>query len=114
MLSIDGFECAGHPGEDDIGGLVLMARAYEDLKVPFVSSGGIANGQGLAASLALGAQGANSECARVEGVRVRETDPRSASPPVGTRFMCTTEAEIHQNVKDVMVKSDERNTVGTA
>lgn len=61
MLSIDGFECAGHPGEDDIGGLVLMARAYEDLRIPFVSSGGIANGQGLAASLALGAQGANSE-----------------------------------------------------
>ncbi|UZJ54655.1 hypothetical protein CBS101457_003975 [Exobasidium rhododendri] len=89
MLSIDGFECAGHPGEDDIGGLVLMARAYEDLKIPFVSSGGIANGQGLAASLALGAQGAN----------------------MGTRFMCTTEAEIHQNVKDVMVKSDEKNTI---
>jgi NAD(P)H-dependent flavin oxidoreductase YrpB (nitropropane dioxygenase family) len=62
MLSIDGFECAGHPGEDDVGGLVLMARAYEELKIPFVSSGGIANGQGLAASLALGAQGANSEC----------------------------------------------------
>ena len=64
MLSIDGFECAGHPGEDDIGGLVLMARAYEDIKIPFISSGGIANGQGLAASLALGAQGANSEFLR--------------------------------------------------
>lgn len=61
MLSIDGFECAGHPGEDDIGGLVLMARAAEDLSIPFIASGGIANGQGLAASLALGAQGANSE-----------------------------------------------------
>ena len=61
MLSIDGFECAGHPGEDDIGGLVLMARAAEELKIPFIASGGIANGQQLAASLALGADGANSE-----------------------------------------------------
>ena len=61
MLSIDGFECAGHPGEDDIGGLVLMARAAEELKIPFIASGGIANGQQLAASLALGAEGANSE-----------------------------------------------------
>lgn len=60
MLSIDGFECAGHPGEDDIGGLVLMARASQELSIPFVASGGIADGQGLAASLALGAQGANS------------------------------------------------------
>lgn len=91
MLSIDGFECAGHPGEDDIGGLVLMSRAWEDLEIPYVASGGIANGQGLAASLALGAQGVN----------------------MGTRFMCTTEAEIHQNVKEVMVKSDERDTVSS-
>lgn len=58
-LSIDGFECAGHPGEQDIGGLVLMARAKEELKIPFIASGGIANGDGLAASLALGAAGAN-------------------------------------------------------
>lgn len=62
MLSIDGFECAGHPGEDDIGGLVLMARAAEELKIPFIASGGIANGQGLASALALGAVGANSTC----------------------------------------------------
>ncbi len=61
MLSIDGFECAGHPGEDDIGGLVLMARAAEELKIPFIASGGIANGQGLASALALGAVGANSK-----------------------------------------------------
>lgn len=61
MLSIDGFECAGHPGEDDIGGLVLMARAAEELKIPFIASGGIANGQGLASALALGAAGANSK-----------------------------------------------------
>ncbi|SAM81406.1 uncharacterized protein UBRO_02959 [Ustilago bromivora] len=88
MLSIDGFECAGHPGEDDIGGLVLMARAAEELKIPFIASGGIANGQGLAAALALGAVGAN----------------------MGTRFMCTKEAEIHENVKRAIVESDERNT----
>ncbi|PWN49354.1 inosine monophosphate dehydrogenase [Violaceomyces palustris] len=89
MLSIDGFECAGHPGEDDIGGLVLMARAAEELKIPFIASGGIANGQGLAAALALGAAGAN----------------------MGTRFMCTTEAEIHENVKRAIVEADERNTI---
>ena len=89
MLSIDGFECAGHPGEDDIGGLVLMARAAEALSVPFIASGGIANGQGLAAALALGAAGAN----------------------MGTRFMCTKEAEIHDNVKQHIVKSDERDTI---
>ncbi|EPQ31960.1 uncharacterized protein PFL1_00159 [Pseudozyma flocculosa PF-1] len=88
MLSIDGFECAGHPGEDDIGGLVLMARAAEELKVPFIASGGIANGQGLASALALGAAGAN----------------------MGTRFMCTKEAEVHDNVKKAMVDADERNT----
>ncbi|PWN46189.1 putative 2-Nitropropane dioxygenase [Ceraceosorus guamensis] len=89
MLSIDGFECAGHPGEDDIGGLVLMARAFEELSVPFIASGGIANGQGLAAALALGACGAN----------------------MGTRFMCTKEADIHENVKRAIVDSDERQTV---
>lgn len=60
MLSIDGLECAGHPGEDDIGGLVLMALAKEQIPVPFITSGGIANGRGLAAALALGACGANS------------------------------------------------------
>lgn len=60
MLSIDGFECAGHPGEDDIGGLVLLARAAQELKIPYIASGGIANGQQLASVLALGAQGANS------------------------------------------------------
>lgn len=89
MLSIDGFECAGHPGEDDIGGLVLMARASEELSIPFIASGGIANGQGLAAALALGACGAN----------------------MGTRFMCTKEADIHENVKRAIVESDERQTV---
>jgi hypothetical protein len=57
MLSIDGLECAGHPGEDDVGGLVLLARAAESLKTPYIASGGVANGRGLAAALALGAQG---------------------------------------------------------
>ncbi|KDN51361.1 putative 2-Nitropropane dioxygenase [Tilletiaria anomala UBC 951] len=89
MLSIDGFECAGHPGEDDIGGLVLMARAAESLSIPFIASGGVANGRGLAASLVLGACGAN----------------------MGTRFMCTKEAEIHDNVKRHIVQSDERDTI---
>jgi NAD(P)H-dependent flavin oxidoreductase YrpB (nitropropane dioxygenase family) len=110
LLSIDGFECAGHPGEDDIGGLVLMSRAWEDLEIPFIASGGIANGQGLAASLALGAQGANSE-SFFETRQIINVLNLSLLIAVGTRFMCTEEAEIHQNVKDVMVKSDERNTV---
>ncbi|KAF8194176.1 2-nitropropane dioxygenase [Pholiota molesta] len=89
VLSIDGFECAGHPGEDDIGGLVLMARAIKELKIPFVASGGIADARGLAAALALGAAGAN----------------------MGTRFMCTVESPIHQNIKDKIVSSTERDTI---
>ncbi|KAK0542515.1 hypothetical protein OC846_006713 [Tilletia horrida] len=88
-LSIDGFECAGHPGEDDIGGLVLAARASEALTIPYLLSGGIANGQGLAAALALGATGVN----------------------MGTRFMCTAESEIHQKIKEKIVESTERDTV---
>lgn len=59
MVSIDGFECAGHPGEDDVGGLVLLAKAAQALKIPFIASGGFADGRGLAAALALGAQGIN-------------------------------------------------------
>ncbi|KAG7088465.1 hypothetical protein E1B28_012454 [Marasmius oreades] len=89
VLSIDGFECAGHPGEEDIGGLVLLARAAKELKVPYISSGGIADGRGLAASLALGASGAN----------------------MGTRFMCTVESPIHENIKKKIVSSTERDTV---
>jgi len=89
VLSIDGFECAGHPGEDDIGGLVLLARAARELKVPFISSGGIADARGLAASLALGAVGAN----------------------MGTRFMCTVESPIHQNIKEKIVASNETDTI---
>ncbi|KAI6030754.1 hypothetical protein F5J12DRAFT_888564 [Pisolithus orientalis] len=89
VLSIDGFECAGHPGEEDIGGLVLLARAAQELKIPYIASGGIANGRGLAAALALGAAGVN----------------------MGTRFMCTIESPIHQNVKDTIVKATEQDTI---
>jgi len=89
ILSIDGFECAGHPGEDDIGGLVLLARAAQELDIPYIASGGIADGRGLAAVLALGAVGAN----------------------MGTRFMCTVESPIHQNIKEQIVKSSELDTV---
>lgn len=88
-LSIDGFECAGHPGEEDIGGLVLLARAAKELSVPFVASGGFADGRGLASALSLGAQGVN----------------------MGTRFMCTVEAPIHQKIKQKIVDSTERDTV---
>ncbi|KAJ3307012.1 hypothetical protein HDV03_003339 [Kappamyces sp. JEL0829] len=88
MVSIDGFECAGHPGEDDIGGLVLLARAATVLKIPYLASGGMANGRGLAAALALGAAGAN----------------------MGTRFLCTQESPIHNNIKEAIVKASERDT----
>ncbi|KAJ7794129.1 putative 2-Nitropropane dioxygenase [Mycena olivaceomarginata] len=86
VLSIDGFECAGHPGEQDIGGLVLLARAAQDLKVPYLASGGIADARGVAAALALGAS-------------------------VRTRFMCTVESPIHENIKKTIVKSSEQDTV---
>jgi len=89
FLSIDGFECAGHPGEDDIPGIVLLARSANELKVPYIASGGFADGRGLAAALALGAQGIN----------------------IATRFMATVEAPIHQNIKETMVKATERDTV---
>ena len=87
-VSIDGFECAGHPGEDDIGGLVLIRAAAKVLKIPVIASGGIGDGYGLAAALALGAEGVN----------------------MGTRFCATVEAPIHQNVKDLLVASSERDT----
>jgi len=89
VLSIDGFECAGHPGEDDIGGLILLARAANELKIPYIASGGIADGRGLAGALALGAAGVN----------------------MGTRFMCTVESSIHENVKRKIVQSTERDTI---
>jgi NAD(P)H-dependent flavin oxidoreductase YrpB (nitropropane dioxygenase family) len=88
IVSIDGFECAGHPGEDDIPGLVLIPAAVRVLDIPVVASGGIGSGAGMAAALALGAQGIN----------------------MGTRFMCTKEAPIHDNIKQALVKASERDT----
>ncbi|WP_242525549.1 NAD(P)H-dependent flavin oxidoreductase [Pseudomonas fluorescens] len=89
VISIDSFECAGHPGEDDIGGLVLIPAAVKALSIPVIASGGIADGYGLAAALALGAQGVN----------------------MGTRFMLTQEAPIHSGIKESVVKGSERDTV---
>lgn len=88
VISIDGFECAGHPGEQDIGGLVLFPAAADALAVPVVASGGIADGRGLAAALVLGCDGVN----------------------MGTRFMATQEAPIHQGIKDKIVEMDETQT----
>ncbi|MFS0883643.1 NAD(P)H-dependent flavin oxidoreductase [Aeromicrobium sp. 179-A 4D2 NHS] len=87
-VSIDGFECAGHPGEDDIPGLVLIPAAADQLSIPIIASGGIADERGLVAALALGADGVN----------------------MGTRFMSTQESWIHQNVKDRIVEATERET----
>ncbi len=87
-ISIDGFECAGHPGEDDIPGLVLIPAAADKVKVPMLASGGFGDGRGLVAALALGADGIN----------------------MGTRFCATVEAPIHQRVKQLMIDSDERST----
>ncbi|GAA6061029.1 hypothetical protein JCM10212_004603 [Sporobolomyces blumeae] len=88
MLSIDGFECAGHPGEDDIGGLLLLALAAKHLKVPYIASGGVGNGRGLAAAIALGAEGVNC----------------------GTLFMATEESYIHDKIKQAMVEANENDT----
>jgi nitronate monooxygenase len=88
IVSIDGFECAGHPGEDDIGGLVLIPAAVAKLKIPVVASGGIGDGRGMAAALALGAEGIN----------------------MGTRFCATVEAPIHPNIKQALVDANERDT----
>jgi len=88
VISIDGFECAGHPGEDDVGGLVLIPAAASKVKIPLIASGGIADGRGLVAALALGAHGVN----------------------MGTRFCATVEAPIHENVKRAYLENDERGT----
>merc|ERR1711977_398200 len=88
FLSIDGFECAGHVGETDITNFILHSRARQSLEVPFIASGGFADGQGLAAALALGAEGIN----------------------MGTRFMCTVEAPIHLKIKEEIVKAQETDT----
>lgn len=87
-ISIDGFECAGHPGEDDVGGLILFAVAAKQVRVPLIASGGIGDGRGMAAALALGAEGIN----------------------MGTRFCATVEAPIHDNIKQMIVNKSERDT----
>ena len=87
-ISIDGFECAGHPGEDDIPGLILIPAAADKVRIPMIASGGFGDGRGLAAALALGAEGIN----------------------MGTRFCATVEAPIHDNVKRLLVENDERDT----
>ena len=87
-VSVDGFECGGHPGEDDVGNWVLLPRAAEELKIPFVASGGVGNGAQLVAALAMGADGIN----------------------MGTRFIATKEAPVHQNVKDAIVAASELDT----
>ncbi len=87
-ISIDGFECAGHPGEDDVPGLVLIPRAAEHITIPLIASGGFADARGLVAALALGADGIT----------------------MGTRFMCTVESPIHQRIKEQIVASSELDT----
>ncbi len=87
-VSVDGFECGGHPGEDDIPNMILLPRAAEELKVPFVASGGMADARSLVASLSLGADGMN----------------------MGTRFIATKEAPVHENVKQALVEADELQT----
>ncbi|MBO6941006.1 MAG: nitronate monooxygenase [Deltaproteobacteria bacterium] len=87
-VSVDGFECGGHPGEDDIPNFILLPRAAEELEIPFVASGGMADGRSLVASLALGADGIN----------------------MGTRFIATKEAPVHENVKEAILRATELDT----
>ena len=87
-VSVDGFECGGHPGEDDVPNFILLPRAAEELKIPFVASGGMADGRSLVAALALGAEGMN----------------------MGTRFIATQEAPVHSNVKAALVAASELDT----
>ncbi len=87
-VSVDGFECGGHPGEDDVPNMILLPRAAEELKIPFVASGGMANARSLVASLAMGADGIN----------------------MGTRFIATKEAPVHENVKQAIVAATELDT----
>lgn len=87
-VSVDGFECGGHPGEDDIPDMILPPRAAEELKIPFVASGGMADARGLVAALALGTDGMN----------------------MGTRFAATKEAPVHENVKRAIVEATELDT----
>ncbi|EJE52888.1 2-nitropropane dioxygenase-like enzyme [Acidovorax sp. CF316] len=87
-ISVDGFECGGHPGEDDVPNFILLPRAAEELSIPFVASGGMADGRSLVAALALGAEGMN----------------------MGTRFIATQEAPVHDNVKRAIVAASELDT----
>jgi NAD(P)H-dependent flavin oxidoreductase YrpB (nitropropane dioxygenase family) len=87
-VSVDGFECGGHPGEDDMPNMILLPRAAEELKIPFVASGGMADARSLVAALAMGASGIN----------------------MGTRFIATKEAPVHENVKRALVKASELDT----
>ncbi|MFT7186146.1 MAG: NAD(P)H-dependent flavin oxidoreductase YrpB (nitropropane dioxygenase family) [Pseudohongiellaceae bacterium] len=87
-VSVDGFECGGHPGEDDIPNMILLPRAADELTIPFVASGGMADARSLVAALAMGADGMN----------------------MGTRFIATKEAPVHQNVKDAIVAASELDT----
>ncbi|KUO49698.1 MAG: nitronate monooxygenase [Sphingomonadales bacterium BRH_c42] len=87
-VSVDGFECGGHPGEDDVPNFILLPRAADELEIPFVSSGGMADGRSLIASLAFGAAGMN----------------------MGTRFIATKEAPVHENVKQAIVAASELDT----
>ncbi len=87
-VSVDGFECGGHPGEDDVPNFILLPRAAETLKIPFVASGGMADGRSLVAALALGAEGMN----------------------MGTRFIATQEAPVHEHVKQAIVAASELDT----
>ena len=87
-VSVDGFECAGHPGEDDVPNLILLPRAADELKIPFVASGGIGDGRGLVAALAMGAEGIN----------------------MGTRFIATEEAPVHPAVKQAILDATELDT----
>ena len=87
-VSVDGFECGGHPGEDDIPNFILLPRAADELEIPFVSSGGMADARSLVASLSMGAEGMN----------------------MGTRFIATQEAPVHQNVKDAILAASELDT----
>jgi NADH:quinone reductase (non-electrogenic) len=87
-VSVDGFECGGHPGEDDMPNMILLPRAAEELKIPFVASGGMADARSLVAALAMGAEGMN----------------------MGTRFIATKEAPVHENVKQALVAASELDT----
>lgn len=87
-VSVDGFECGGHPGEDDIPNMILLPRAADELEIPFLASGGMADGRSLVASLAMGADGVN----------------------MGTRFVATTEAPVHPNVKQAILDATELDT----